>query len=105
MARQNRNTMNPLPSLLRASAQDAGNQQMRDANRKKWSNKDWNMAAATQERLVRACYALPTDTDDKLCYIRFSIAESWQRQGCIDLYSDWSLVMTEIERVLTCEAA
>lgn len=38
-------------SLAMAAGQDAANAQMRKAGRKRWNLDDWNLAAATFERL------------------------------------------------------
>lgn len=95
----NGSPINPLPSLIRASAWDAGNFSMRDAGRSKWSRKDFNTAAATQERLIRACYSRPTDTDPRLCYIRFGIAEQWQ-QARYTLACKWDRVIDAIDQWL-----
>jgi len=75
--------------------------QMRKEGRSKWNRRDYNLAAETQERLTRACYTLPGDTDDKMCFIRSQIAWCWEGAGQIGLYSDWKHVMAEIERVLS----
>lgn len=48
------NAFNPLPSLIRASAQDAGNSNMRKNGRTKWSDDDWNVMCETQDRLIRS---------------------------------------------------
>lgn len=98
MARRKARTtgFNPLPSFLRASAQDAGNMQMRTAGRTRWNDDDWNRACDEQERLTRACYGKPGDNDDRLCFIRFGIAEQWERQGLIGISSDWESVLAAI---------
>lgn len=92
--------INPLPSLLRASAWDAANMQMRAAGRKKWNRADYNKAAETQDRLIRTCYGKPSENEPRMCFIRFQIAESWQKAGHIDLYSNWPVVMREIDAAL-----
>lgn len=90
------NKVNPLPSLIRASAEDAANAAMRKAGRTAWSRADYNLAARTQERLVRACYGRQGDKPD-VCYIRFGVAERLQKNGHIAIDSDWSKVMAWIE--------
>lgn len=40
--------LNPLPSFIRASAQDAASMQMRAAGRQKWNEDDWNKTVETQ---------------------------------------------------------
>ena len=87
----------PLPSLIRASAQDAGNASMRKANRAKWSEDDYNAACETQERLVRACYGRDGENETDTCFVRFQIAEKWERAGKIGLKSDWSQIAAEID--------
>lgn len=101
MARQNRNAMNPLPTLIRASAWDAASARMRAAGRTKWNRADYNEAARTQERLVRACYERPGDgKDSPRCYIRFQIAQQMQEAGHFTLYSDFQSVIDAIEECL-----
>lgn len=46
----------PMPSWLRASAQDAANTQMRKAGRRKWNRADANEAARKLDVLVSSCY-------------------------------------------------
>lgn len=92
--------MNPLPSLLRASAWDAANARMRAAGRSKWTRGDYNEAARTQERLIRACYGRKSDQDKNIVYIRFQIAEQMQREGLFDLQSDMTAVHEYIEQAL-----
>lgn len=99
----NGNAMNPLPSLLRASAWDAANRQMREAGRTKWSEDDYNLACSEQERLIRACYGRPGDNQPELCYIRFQIAEVWQKAGDIHLDDDWAEVLEDIEAAIVGE--
>ena len=72
--------INPLPSLLRASAQDAGNRRMRSQCRHKWDEGDWNKAAATFNRLRSACYG-----DGPEGCIKFQIAEELQKAGHLTL--------------------
>jgi len=75
-----RNAVLPLPSLIRASAWDAGNQSMRAAGRQKWSDDDYNAAVRCQDRLIAACYgSLPEG------YIRFSVAEALQKAGALHM--------------------
>lgn len=88
MAKQSSTSaMNPLPSLIRASAWDAANARMRAAGRSKWTRGDYNEAGRTQERLLTACFSRPDDPDDKLKYIRFSYAEAMERSGLLTLYT------------------
>jgi len=101
MARKSNNAMNPLPSLLRASAWDAANMRMRAAGRSKWNREDYNEAARTQERLIRACYGRPGDANNpNAVYIRFQIAEQLERARQIDLQSDFTKVHAYIDQVL-----
>lgn len=76
---------NPLPSLIRASAWDAGNQSMRAAGRTVWAEDDADAAAECQERLIRACYERATDADPREAYVRFGFAEAMQREGLLTL--------------------
>jgi hypothetical protein len=90
--------INPLPSLIRASAWDAGNFRMRKAGRSKWNRGDFNEAARTQNRLIRACYCRELDgPDDNWCFIRFQIAESLQRAGHFDLKTPMTTVHKMID--------
>jgi hypothetical protein len=102
MAQQakSQNGMNPLPSLLRASAWDAANMRMRAAGRSKWTRGDYNEAARTQERLIRACYGRKSDQDKNVVYIRFQIAEQLERSGHLHLRSDMTAVHEYIDQVL-----
>ena len=81
------NAMNPLPSLIRASAWDAANMAMRKDGRTKWSEDDYNLACETQERLIRSTYSRAGDNDDRLCYIRFSFAEAMEKARLLTLYT------------------
>lgn len=99
--RKGANIVAPLPSLIRASAQDAANAQMRKACRKAWNEDDWNLAAATQERLIRSCYGRPGDHNQpNSCFIRFQIAEQMERRGEFHLRSDLAVVNAAIEATL-----
>lgn len=90
-------SVNPLPSLIRASAWDAANMQMRAENRQKWNEDDYNMAASTQERLIRACYNSESDANEpNMCYIRFGVAEAMERSGQFHLQSK----MADIHRAI-----
>ena len=102
----NRNTVMPLPSLIRASGQDAGNASMRAAGRIKWNDDDWNAAAGTQERLIRSIYGRETDHNNEpnCCYIRFSFAEAMEKRGDFNLASDLDKVFAYIERCMAPEA-
>lgn len=92
--------VNPLPSLIRASAEDSANAAMRKAGRTAWSRSDYNTAGKTQERLVRACYGRSADKDQDLCYIRFGVAERFQKDGYIAIDSDWTKVMGAIDELI-----
>ncbi|WP_020696569.1 hypothetical protein [Reyranella massiliensis] len=85
--------MNPLPSLIRASAWDAGNHNMHNAGRSKWDWNDFTVASAEHERLVGLAYARPNDQRHDR-YIRFQIAEQMEQAG---LFTSTSL-MTDIHR-------
>lgn len=96
-----RNTVNPLPSLLRASAWDAGNQSAAKAGRKVWDREDYNAAAATQERLTLSCYGRLWDRHgSKLAFVRFAIAESMEKQGHFTLSSDFAEISDWIDAEL-----
>ncbi len=98
--------INPLPSLIRASAWDAAAQAARDAGRKAWSRTDYNRAVATQNRLVRACYGRKGDkSNSPWPFIRFSVAEQLQREGHFTLDSDFKLISAFIDGVLAGKAA
>lgn len=92
--------MNPLPSLLRASAFDAGNMHMRANGRAKWNDDDWNVMCDTQDRLITGCYGKPGDNEPQMKFIRFQIAEQAERRGEINLQSNWSDVLTAIDAAL-----
>lgn len=85
--------MNPLPSLIRASAWDAGNLSMHNAGRTKWDWTDFTVASAEHERLLGLAYARPNDERHDR-YLRFQIAEQMERAG---LFTSTSL-MTDIHR-------
>ncbi len=70
----------PLPSLIRASAYDVANQSMRSANRSRWSRKDYNLAAATQNRLIDRCYG--TGPEGR---IKFGVAEQLEKAGRLSI--------------------
>lgn len=98
--------LNPLPSLIRASAHDVGNLSMRKAGREVWCRKDYNEACRTQERLIRACYGRASDHNNpNIVYIRFSIAEAMQRQGLFNLASDVRKIHAQIDAILEPEIA
>lgn len=75
------NALLPLPSFIRASAQDAANMHMRAAGRTKWSDEDWNVAVDTQERLIHSLYGHRGDNQPDMCFIRFQVAERLERAG------------------------
>jgi invasion protein IalB len=88
----------PLPSFLRASAQDAGNAHMRKACRTKWNNEDWNVMCDTQDRLIRSCYGRPGDHNQPdMCFLRFQIAEKMERQGKFSIKSDLAEIHAAVE--------
>lgn len=72
--------MNPLPSLLRASAQDAGNVSMRKAGRKVWSRADLEAAADELSNLIATCYG-----EGVVGSIRFGYAEAMQKAGLLTI--------------------
>lgn len=78
---------NPLPSLIRASAWDAGCESMRAAGRKVWSADDRDAAGDEQERLIRACFVRATDTDPREAYCRFGYAEAMEKAGMLTGYT------------------
>jgi hypothetical protein len=80
-------SMNPLPSLIRASAWDAGNAHMAKAGRKIWSRADYSAAGDEQERLLRACYERAADTDPREAYCRFGYAEAMEKAGMLTVYT------------------
>lgn len=87
------NTMNPLPSLIRAAAWEAGNASMSRAGRAKWDWSDFTVASAEHERLVGLSYARPSDERHDR-YIRFQIAEQMEQAGLFTSKSS----MTDIHR-------
>lgn len=94
--------LNPLPSFIRASAQDAANLQMRKANRTKWNEDDWNLMCETQERLIRSCYGSPRDHNEpNWCFIRFSIAERMEKAGEFSHTSKMPEINAAIEAALS----
>jgi hypothetical protein len=95
------NALNPLPSFLRASAQDAANMQMRKAGRKAWNEDDYNLAADTLDRLVRSCYGKPSDHNQPdYCFIRFQHAETLEKQGRFSHVSRMPDIAREIEEAM-----
>lgn len=91
----------PLPSFVRASAQDAGNMQMRKANRTKWNEADYNLVCDTQERLIRSLYGRPGDHNNPdVCYLRFQIAEQMERQGKFNIKSDLTEIHAAVEEAM-----
>ena len=93
--------MNPLPSLIRASATDAANMQMRAAGRSAWSEDDYDLAASTLERLITSCYGREGENQQEMKYIRFGVAEQAEKRGEIGLRSNWADVMARIECALS----
>lgn len=78
-------TMNPLPSLIRASAWDAGNANMRAEGRSIWAYEDRIAAGDCQERLIRACFVREDDTDPRAAHVRFGYAEAMEKAGMLTL--------------------
>lgn len=74
--------MNPIPSLIRASAHDAGNQSMRAAGRTQWNDDDWNAMCATQDRLITACYG-----EGPRGRVRFGYADAMAKAGLLTIYT------------------
>jgi hypothetical protein len=99
-----RNALNPLPSLIRASAWDAVTWRKHKRGRKfsaPWTKADANHAAETQERLVRACYGRPWDREGSpLPFIRFQIAEQYEKAGEFTLTSDFAAISDAIDASL-----
>lgn len=92
----------PLPSFVRASAQDAGNMSMRKACRSAWSEGDADVAAATLDRLVRSIYGRPSDHNQPdYCFIRFQIAERMERRGEFKSTSDLAEINRKIDELCT----
>lgn len=94
------NALNPLPSLIRASAFDAANMRMRADGRDKWNDDDWNHMCDTQDRLIATCYGKPGDNDDRMKFIRFQVAEQAEKRGEINLRSDWPAVIDAIDAAI-----
>lgn len=95
------NTINPLPSLIRASAIDAADMQMRKACRQAWNEGDAAIAADTLDRLVRTCYGRLCDHNQPdMCFIRFTLAEQMERRGEFSLFSDIFTINAAIDRLL-----
>ena len=96
-----RTGINPLPSFVRASAQDAGNTHMRKAGRVKWDDDDWNVMCETQEQLIRSLYGRDMDHNNPdACYLRFQIAEQLEKRGEFGLRSDATVIMSRIDQLL-----
>lgn len=79
--------LNALPSLIKASAMDAGARSMRAGGRDAWNEDDADAAAAEYSRLVIGCYAAEGDdpSDGSWAYIRFQTACSLERAGVLKL--------------------
>lgn len=94
--------MNPLPSLIRASAHDAASRRMRAENRSKWNEGDWDLMCETQERLIRNLYGKDTDSNQPdMCFLRFQIAERLERAGQFRLDSKVPEIFARIETALS----
>lgn len=89
--------MNPLPSLLQASAWDAANESMRAGGRTAWNEDDFSAACVEKEELIAVCYSRPGDTDERTKYVRFGIATSLQQQGYFNLASNYNEVLDWID--------
>jgi hypothetical protein len=48
-----------------------------------------------------ACYGKPGENQREMAFIRFQVAEQWQRKGLIGLDSKWDDVLAEIDRALS----
>lgn len=93
--------INPVPSLIRASAQDAANAQMRRNGRSAWDESDAALACETQDRLVRSAYGRPSDHNDpNLCFLRFQVAERMERRGDFSLRSTLEQINAAIDAAL-----
>jgi hypothetical protein len=77
-------TQLPLPSLIRASSWDAGNFSMMRGKRTKWSRKDYNAAAETQNRLVKATFGVAGE-EDRVAFLRFGLAEQLEKQRVLHI--------------------
>lgn len=100
--------MNPLPSILRAAAWDAGNIRARKAGRTKWTRGDLEAAGDEQERLIRALFARATDTDPREAYCRFGHAEAMQKAGLLtvstkrfheEVDASWAAYVASLDQV------
>lgn len=91
--------MNPLPSLIRASAWDAGNLNMYNAGRTKWDWNDFTVASAEHERLLGLAYARPNDQRHDR-YLRFQIAEQMERAGLFTQASAMADIHRQIDLAL-----
>lgn len=92
--------LNPLPSLIRASAHDAGSMNMRANGRKKWNDDDWNAMCETQDRLIRNIYGKPQDHNEpNWCFIRFQIAEQMEKRGEFGLKSGLKEILRHIDEL------
>lgn len=79
------NLLSPLPSLIRATAQEACDSQMKRFSRRHPNEDDKALILDTQDRLIRALFANASDgPGSKLCYLRFAMAERFERAGMID---------------------
>ena len=84
--------MNPWPSLLRASAWDAGQRSMNAAGRRQWNDDDWNIMCAEQDALIDACYG-----QGPLGRVRFGFAEGLQKAGRLTLTTRDYFAVLELE--------
>ena len=91
----------PLPSLIRASAADAAAMSMRKAGRAKWNEDDWNAMCEVQDRLIRSIYGRPSDHNQPdYCFLRFQIAEAMEKSGVFTLKSDLTKINAAIDAIL-----
>lgn len=93
------NIMIPLPSVIRASAWDAGNAHMHRAGRTKWAWDDFTAASAEHERLVAVSYARPNDQRHHR-YVRFQIAEQMERAGLFTSASSMTDILRQIDQAM-----
>lgn len=87
------NALLPLPSLLRASAQDAASARMRKAGRTAWSRTDYNEAVRTLNRLCAVHYGKGI----RGAY-RFQVAEELERAGelFLSMPTEWFVAAIDV---------
>lgn len=74
--------------------------QMRRAGRTSWSEEDFNLAAETQERLIRSCYGRDGDNERNACFVRFQLAEKMERQGKFSSLSKLAEIRATIDELV-----